>query len=152
MDVIIERLYLLNETIGSISFNGKKLKTLELKDNGNLRFKSCIPEGRYKFTKEIHPRLGKVLRLHDVPGRDGILIHVANYISDLEGCIGVGKDYFDYKGTVAISHSRDSISELYESVGDDGYVVIKERSSFLAFCKFAVGSLLIGGVVNALFF
>jgi hypothetical protein len=36
---------------------------------------------------EQHERLKKVYRLLDVPNRSGILIHAANRVEELKGCI-----------------------------------------------------------------
>jgi hypothetical protein len=61
------------------------LCTLELPWLDNQRNISCIPAGQYPIRVE-----GKRIRVLDVPGRDGILIHVANKPSELRGCIAVG--------------------------------------------------------------
>ena len=48
----------------------------------------CIPEGDYEVEYVFSPRFQrKMLRLREVPGRDGILIHPANYVDQLKGCI-----------------------------------------------------------------
>ena len=65
--------------------------TLELPWRGNERNVSCIPEGSYLATRELHPKKGIVYRLHNVEGRSGILIHVGNSLTDTEGCILIGK-------------------------------------------------------------
>src|SRR5215467_11698852 len=52
-----------------------------------------IPEGTYKLTKYMSPRNKcEVPLLNDVPGRDMIEMHVANWFHELEGCIAVGLD------------------------------------------------------------
>lgn len=52
---------------------------------------SCIPPGRYLLAWEPSPRLKRnTLRLVDVPGRSGILIHPANKVTELAGCIAIG--------------------------------------------------------------
>lgn len=62
---------------------------------------TAIPTGTYHITLDVvSPKYskrsaynfcqGKVPRLLDVPGYDGILIHIGNYPKDTEGCILVG--------------------------------------------------------------
>ena len=104
MKAILERTYLEKETTGILRVVDDLVtkvyytcRTIELPNKNNLKRFSCIPEGCYKVIKEqpqghfnyIH------FRVLDVPGRDGILIHIANYISQLQGCIAVGKDLVD---------------------------------------------------------
>lgn len=51
-----------------------------------------IPAGTYDCIRFNSPHLGyEVFMLKSVPGHDHILIHIANFYSDLEGCIGIGK-------------------------------------------------------------
>jgi hypothetical protein len=63
--------------------------------------KTAIPTGTYKITMNVvSPRFknrswakpwnGKIPRLLDVPGYDGVLIHVGNTEQDCTGCLLVG--------------------------------------------------------------
>jgi len=58
--------------------------------NNQLRI-SCIPEGIYALSPRYFFR-GEydTFELLDVPGRSHILIHVANWSHEVEGCIGLG--------------------------------------------------------------
>lgn len=70
---------------GHLVIEGFDCVTLERDDK-------LIPCGTYKVTRYHSPRLNRtVLLLHNVPGRDMIEIHNANWESQLEGCIAVGK-------------------------------------------------------------
>ena len=104
MKAILIRTYLEKETTGILHVVDDLVTkvyytchTIELPNKNNLKRFSCIPEGCYKVIKEqpqghfnyIH------FRVLDVHGRDGILIHIANYVSQLRGCIAVGKDLVD---------------------------------------------------------
>lgn len=60
---------------------------LELPWNNNTRRRSCIPAERYELLDHVSPKFGRCLLVSDVPGRDGILFHGANYTSQLLGCI-----------------------------------------------------------------
>ena len=87
------------QTLGELLFDGKVLcKTLELPWMSNQRGKSCIPTGQYTVVRRVSPKYGEHFHLIDVPGRQWILIHPANYVSQLLGCIAVGKSHRDING------------------------------------------------------
>jgi hypothetical protein len=53
---------------------------------------SKIPEGTYTCIRYMSPKHGyEVFMLKDVPGHDHCEIHIANYMKDVIGCIGIGK-------------------------------------------------------------
>jgi len=88
-----------HQTLGELLYNGKVLcKTLELPWMSNQRGKSCIPTGEYTVVRRVSPKYGEHFHLVDVPGRQLILIHPANYVSQLLGCIAVGKAHRDING------------------------------------------------------
>lgn len=74
--------------------DGEKLlcKTVEKRWHNNQNQISCIPLGTYRVIKRISQKYGHHWHLQDVPNRDLILIHNANWSHQLKGCIGVGKD------------------------------------------------------------
>lgn len=74
-----------------------KCDTLELPYMNNQSRISCIPKGIY-FCKKVaaskaipYPHIS----IQDVPGRSGICIHKANYVTQLKGCIAVGASEVD---------------------------------------------------------
>jgi hypothetical protein len=73
-------------------------KTLELVWKNNERKQSCIPEGAYEVVKHESPTFGACFWIKNVPNRAEILIHPANYYSDLLGCVGVGQAHTDING------------------------------------------------------
>lgn len=53
---------------------------------------SCIPEGDYICKPSYYNKHNyAAVEVTNVPGRKNILFHIANWPSDVEGCIGVGK-------------------------------------------------------------
>lgn len=104
-------------TIGKLYLNGVYFcDTLEDTDRGlyqsmplqkikDLKIKgaTAIPKGKYKVTMNVvSPRFskratyqfcqGKLPRLLNVDGYEGVLIHIGNTAKDTEGCILVGQN------------------------------------------------------------
>ena len=82
-------------------------KSTVLKDNE--KEVSCIPEGCYEVRLEDSLKFGRVYRVYDVEGRTGILIHPANFVSELKGCIAIGEIH-RYKNSLV--DSRDTLVEV----------------------------------------
>ncbi len=84
----------------------------------NAPGKTCIPAGRYQViradSKRFAPR--RMLRLLNVPGRQGILIHEGNTEVDVIGCIAVGQA----RMVDRILHSVDALKAVDEAV--DAYL------------------------------
>jgi len=90
--------------------------SLELPNLQNQRQVSCIPEGIYFVKKHTSPSKGLCYSIPNVPFRDNILIHKANFVgsknpktghSDLLGCVALGSGYADLNG--------DGIKDLINS-------------------------------------
>jgi hypothetical protein len=122
-------------TIGSLYVDGKYFcDVLEDVDRGlkqsmteaeikrlKVRGQTAIPTGTYKVvTNIVSPKYstreaykfceGKVPRLLDVKGYEGVLIHIGNYPEDTDGCILVGENKI--KGQVI--NSTETFKRLYE--------------------------------------
>ena len=98
------------------SFRGSRLlfecKTLELKWKNNARNVSCLPTGFFTIKWEHSARFNRNLwELKGVPGRSEAKIHVANYYTQIQGCIAVG-DMHTYINRDAIPDVRNSSSTL----------------------------------------
>ena len=85
---------------------------LERAWRGNKPFESCIPEGTYECVPYSSARFPNVIEVKDVPDRDHILIHPANYPNELSGCLAPGKSYTlnDHDGHVW--KSRQALADL----------------------------------------
>lgn len=105
-------------TIGDLYFDNEFFcSTLELScrrvnPHGHL----AIPPGHYRVVLDYSPKFKRNMpRLINVPGREGILIHWANFPEDLEGCIGVGVHTPEMAADF-IGSSRKTFDQLYEKL------------------------------------
>lgn len=109
------------------------LWTIERPWKGNERGESCIPEGRYRL--EWHSPTGVTLPsgwegtwalvnedlgVSHYPDpdseRDLILLHVANYPDDVEGCIGWGLRHITHDNRLMVTHSMAAVDHLLERI------------------------------------
>ncbi len=73
--------------IGELLLDGvRQCYTLE-------RLSVAIPTGTYKIELTFSPHFHQLMPLLDVPHREGIRIHPANYPKQLEGCIAPGLSF-----------------------------------------------------------
>lgn len=92
------------QTLGQIDAGGFTCYSLELPDlnddgiEGNEVRQSCIPLGIYKMTLENHKKFGWCYRIHNVPGRSGVLMHAGTHHGHTLGCILPGMDQDDITG------------------------------------------------------
>ncbi len=78
-------------TMGELFVNGEKFSdTLELPWKDNEIGKSCVPPGRYPLKVRSSKRFPISLILENTSPREFILIHPANDVSELRGCIALG--------------------------------------------------------------
>lgn len=138
MKITVERFaFKKNYTIGRMYLDGKffcdtledydrKLdSTMSLDEIKKIKVKNetAIPTGTYNVTiNEQSPRFksrsqytfcnGKLPRLKDVPGYEGVLIHIGNRPSDTSGCILVGEN----KAVGQVLYSTKTFGNLYEKL------------------------------------
>ena len=136
-------------TVGRLYIDGKYFcDTLEDKDRGlrqdmptaviratKRKGITAIPTGRYHVTLAVQsPKFSKraiyqfcngyLPRLINVPGYDGVLIHIGNTARDTEGCLLVGRNTQVGK----VLDSRKTFIELYDRLlgaKDDIYIKIE---------------------------
>jgi hypothetical protein len=108
---------------------------------GGLQRKSCVPAGVYQvqpwhsqnFPETyilVNNALGVYLQPNLIPpgqkwGRSAILMHIANRVTEILGCIGVGKDYGEYaddKPTV-VRRSTLAMHELNKILGRQNHTL-----------------------------
>ncbi|MDR6237135.1 DUF5675 family protein [Aureibacter tunicatorum] len=99
--------------------------TLELPWFRNRRNISCIPVGEYPLRPYVSNAYGICLEVAEVPERDLIRIHSANYVNQLRGCIAVGKSYADINkdGITDITFSRQTLRNLLDVLGSETHVL-----------------------------
>lgn len=125
-------------TIGRFFVDGKRFyETLEDKDRGlkqtdsldhilkvKVPGETAIPSGTYEVRIDIvSPKYkavkwyddlcgGRMPRIMNVPGYDGILIHPLTSALDSRGCVGVGRNTIKGK----LTSSRDTFKALYRKM------------------------------------
>ena len=106
--------------------------TIELPYINNQKQISCIPKGFYLVKYRESAKYPRHYHLQDVPNRDLILVHQANFVGsknpktrkpDLLGCIGVGNGYgdIDGDGTVELLKSTPTLKKLLEVMGKEDF-------------------------------
>lgn len=100
--------------------------TLELPYKNNQRNKSCIPTGKYNVKTRVSEKYGEHYLVENVELRDYILIHPANYYTQLRGCIAVGYDFYDINkdGECDLTYSRRTMSNLLQSAPEGFELII----------------------------
>ena len=95
--------------------------TVELPWLNNVRLVSCIPPGKYKVTKRNSKKYGLHFYILNVPGRDMILIHSANFSRQLLGCIAPGDNHtdIDKDGLQDVTNSKNTLKKLIELMPDE---------------------------------
>jgi hypothetical protein len=95
--------------------------TLEVSINSP---KGPIPLGDYKYHRQISDRLGKSLRLENVPGYTDILVHRGTHEWNTQGCILIGSavDHFE-----APTELKDSIAESLYDGFQFGHIGVHEN-------------------------
>jgi hypothetical protein len=140
MNITLTRdLYTPTETLGTMSVSGRKWFTMErpwVPIEGapcGLKGRSCVPAGTYRLEPHSSEAFKAVWALtspalwvyhweHEVPrvraglARTVVLIHVANWASELRGCISLGKKRVKSNGAWMVQQSADAVNELRMAV------------------------------------
>jgi hypothetical protein len=111
--------------------------TLELPWRDNQRRVSCIPPGTYKGVKHTSPKFGQCVHITGVPERSEILIHPANRVDQLLGCIAPGMLSADLNGDGLedVTNSKFTCENLLRSLPNEFEVKVEESESFIEKCE-----------------
>ena len=132
--------YLRECTLGVLEVAGKRFFTIErpwIPDpigKSGVKYKSCVSEGVYRLSPFTRPSGEKAFRLSnptldvfesptDVPkGREEstrtlVLIHAANYVYDVVGCIGPGMSRTKVAQGWMVTNSREAMNQIRTLVG-----------------------------------
>jgi len=110
-ELVLERFaYHPEGTLGVIKFADETFYTVERPWLDNAPNVSCVPEGTYEVNWRESPRFGYTWELQDVPDRTYILIHVANFPKDIQGCIGLGTSLMGDR--IAVGNSRNAMKKF----------------------------------------
>lgn len=89
------------------------LYTVERPWLDNIPRWSCIPEGEYICKPRPYYRGGyNAIHVTNVPDRSYILMHKANVMHNVEGCIGVGTELGFINDMWAVKNSGNAFSQL----------------------------------------
>lgn len=103
--------------------------SLELAWKNNAKEISCIPEGTYKLKKRYSEKHKNHFHVLNVPDREMILIHPANYVRQLQGCIAPGSAHadIDKDGWLDVINSRISLNKILAELDDESELIISEN-------------------------
>lgn len=100
-------------TFGSMRINKEVFcVTLERPDILNKPFVSSIPAQQYLCERTISPKFGETFEITNVPDRDHVLLHAANLMVELEGCIALAQYVDKLKGDRAILNSGNTFKKF----------------------------------------
>ena len=108
---------------GVFIVNGKIVcYSMELPWGENITDVSCIPEGEYQCIRRDNwfnsKRYGYTYEIESVPERTDILIHPANWISQIRGCIATGTSIGTLSSKRAALSSGRAFRALKDAIGD----------------------------------
>jgi len=125
-------------TLGNfVLTDGTGFYSLELPWQNNHHGLSCIPPGEYTCHWIDSHKHGECYQVMNVPGRDMIEIHSANFagnvdkgfISQLLGCIALGMTIGILNGQLAVLNSKGAIAAFEAKQGkQDFQLTIREKT------------------------
>ncbi len=140
MDLLVEREPSVSDfTPGVLSINGER-ECFTLEDvireipgvpveQWKIQGKTAIPAGRYRVIIDDSKKFGKPMpHILNVPGFEGVRIHILNTAAETEGCLGVGQT----RTGTGIGHSAAAFNaflpKLQSALGGGEEVWIEYRN------------------------
>lgn len=104
-----------------------RIHSLELPWKDNKVSISCIPPGEYTLLHRTSQKFGKHIHVTNVPGRSWILIHPANFVSQLRGCIAPGLSRMDLNDDqiLDVTNSRNAMEMILKHVKNLDKLIVK---------------------------
>lgn len=127
-NIIVNRWYTPDCTLGRFSIEDFHCFSLELPNLNNSPNISCIPEGLYDYFLRYSPgNKSQVLQLKGVSDRSYIQIHAGNYTSQILGCILVGDaiKYINSDNIPDVVNSKNTLNKVLELAGESGTIDIR---------------------------
>lgn len=130
--LILFRTYSPTVTLGQTACfdeSGKQLwesKSLELPWKDNKQEESCIPEGIYTCKWTFSNSKQKwTFQIMDVRGRSGVRIHIANYTSQLKGCVAPCTAHSDmnHDGVIDGTSSGNALKLLEDTMQKKDFIL-----------------------------
>ena len=111
-----------NEVLGTATLFNLAFRTVERPWKNNAKGESCIPAGDYVCKWQLSPSKGWCYQITNVPNRDRILIHSANFASELQGCVALGTErmHGDRKG---VANSRLAMDLLHSAAKKEPFIL-----------------------------
>ncbi|BDD07481.1 DUF5675 family protein [Aureibacter tunicatorum] len=127
-----------HQTLGSLFFFKEdeyifSCQTLELPWNNNQKNISCIPKGKYKVSKHHSPKFKECFKIENVENRTDILIHPANFVSQLKGCIAVGSSHSHLNNDKLwdTKNSNEALSQMRKYIPNEFELEILDLSDLI---------------------
>ena len=136
--LVLERYHYGDEiTEGRLRLGDRTLRTLERPWKsgapGGLPFESCVPDGTYSLRSHTRKNGDKVLALVNESlgvyykkkdrengiGRYKILIHSANWVEQVVGCVAPGLIRTINNNKIMVGSSRLAVAEIMKYIGDE---------------------------------
>ena len=120
-------------TLGIMHMPGDEAQifyTIERPWLNNKPFESCIPVGEYSLRWKESPKFGMCYEVESVEGRTHILIHAANFPTDVVGCIGLGTGLMGDR--IAVSSSRDAMKKFHDLTAGEKQMLEIQSATYAA--------------------
>lgn len=106
-----------------VTDSGLQLYSLERPWRNNEKDVSCIPPGVYQCLIVDSPKFGKVYGVTGVKDRTSVLIHAANWVRQLQGCVALGNAVGVVLGINGIMGSRDAVARFMADLDNESFTL-----------------------------